>query len=217
MIRPDIIYSVHILAQFMQKPRENQWQAALRVVRYLKGTLGRGILLSSSTDFSLSIYCDADWNSCPISRRSVSSFVTLVGDSPISWKTQKQDVVSHSSAEAEYRSMSEAAREIKWLVHLAKDLGIQQTGPVKMYCDSKSAIYIAANPVFHERTKHIESDCHRVRDAIKAGLIQTVHVRTNEQLSDVLTKALGKEQFEYLLFKLGVRNRHTSNLTGSIR
>ena len=178
--RTDITYSVHILSQFMQSPRENQWEAALRVVRYLKGTVGQGILLSSSSDFNISVYCDADWNSCPTSRRSVSSFVTLVGDSPISWKTEKQDFVSHSSAEAEYRSMSEATREIKWLVRLAKDLGFAPKGAVKLYCDSKSAMYIAANPVFHERTKHIESACHQVRDAMKAGLITAVHVRTNE-------------------------------------
>lgn len=147
----------------------------------------------------------------------MSSFVTLVGDSPISWQTKKQDVVSHLSTEAEYRSMSEATREIKWLVRLAKDLGILQKGPVKMYCDSKSAIYIAANCVFLERTKHIKFDCHRVRNAIKEGLISTVHVQTNEKLADVLTKAIGKETFDYLLFKLGVRNLHTSNLRRSIR
>ena len=215
--RPYLTYAVHILSQFMQTPRENQWKAALRVVRYLKGTVGQGILLSSSSDFSISVYCDADWNSCPTSRRSVSSFVTLVGGSPISWKTEKQDVMSHSSAESEYRSMSEATREIKWLVRLAKDLGFEPKGAVKLYCDSKSAIYIAANPVFHERTKHFESACHNIRNAIKAGLISTVHFRTNEQLADVLAKALGRVQFENLLFKLGVRNLHTSNLRGSIR
>ena len=113
--------------------------------------------------------------------------------------------------------MSEATREIKWLVRLAKDLGFEPKGAVKLYCDSKSAIYIAANPVFHERTKHFESACHNIRNAIKAGLISTVHFRTNEQLADVLAKALGRVQFENLLFKLGVRNLQTSNLRGSIR
>lgn len=202
--RPDISYSVYILAQFMQTPREAHWDSALRVVRYWKGTVGQGILLSPSSDLRLSVYCDADWSSCPTSRRSLSSYVAMVGDSSISWRTQKQDVVSHSSAEAEYRSMAEASREIKWLKRLLHDLGAPLTEPVKLYRDSKSAIYIATNPVFHERTKHVESDCHQVRDAIKAGLITTVHVRTNEQIADVLTKALGRVQFEKLLFQMGV-------------
>lgn len=146
----------------------------------------------------------------------MSAFVALVGDSPVSWRTKKQKVVSHSSAESEYRSMAQATREIKWLRRLLKDLGAPQKTPSKLFCDSKSAIYIAANPVFHERTKHIESDCHQVRDAIQEGLLKTVHVRTTEQLADVLTKALGKVQFEELLFKLGVRNFHTPNLRGGI-
>lgn len=214
--RPDISYSVHILAQFMQTPRVAQWEATLRVVRYLKGTAGQGILLSSNPDLSLSVYCDADWQSCPTSRRSLSAYVAMVGDSAISWRTQKQDVVSHSSAEVEYRSMAEASREIKWLRRLLHDLGSSLKDPVRLFCDSKSAIYIATNPVFHERTKHVESDCHQVRDSIKAGLITTVHVRTNEQLADVLTKALGRVQFEKLLHSMGVRNFHLPKLRGSI-
>lgn len=134
----------------------------------------------------------------------------------MSWKTKKQKVVSHSSAEAEYRSMAQATREIKWLRRLLFDLGAKQLKPSKLFCDSKSAIYIVANPVFHERTKHIESDCHQVRDAIQDGVLETVHVRTHEQVADVLTKALGRVQFEALLVKLGVRNLHLPNLKGSI-
>lgn len=214
--RPDISNSVHILAQFMQTPRETHWEAALRVVRYLKRTAGQGVLLSLSPDLRLSVYCDADWSSCPTSRRSLSAYVAMVGDSPISWRTQKQDVVSHSSAEAEYRSMAEASREIKWLRRLLRDIGSPDTEPVRLFCDSKSAIYIATSPVFHQRTKHVESDCHQVRDSIKAGLISTVHVRTNEQLADVLTKALGRVQFEKLLSKMRVKNYHLPKLRGNI-
>ncbi|XP_013632843.1 PREDICTED: uncharacterized mitochondrial protein AtMg00810-like [Brassica oleracea var. oleracea] len=110
--RPNISYSVHILSQFMKAPREMQWDAALRVVKYLKGTAGQGIMLSSKSELNLSVYCDADWSACPVTRRSLSAYVTLVGDSPVSWKTKKQSVVSHSSAEAEYRSMAQATREV---------------------------------------------------------------------------------------------------------
>ena len=125
--RPDISYSVHILSQFMKAPREMQWGAALRVVKYLKGTAGQGIMLSSKSELNLSVYCDADWSACPVTRRSLSAYVTLVGDSPVSWKTKKQSVVSHSSAEAEYRSMAQATREVKWLRRLLNDLGAPQS------------------------------------------------------------------------------------------
>lgn len=147
--RPDISYSVHILSQFMKAPREKQWEATLRVVKYLKGTAGQGIMLSSKTDLNMSVYCDADWYACPITRRSLSAYVTLMGDSPVSRKTKKHEVVSHSLAEAEYRSMAQATREVKWLRRLLNDLEAKQFKPSKMFCDSKSAIYIAANPVFY--------------------------------------------------------------------
>ena len=116
--------------------------------------------------------------------------------------------MSHSSAEAEYRAMAATLRELKWLKRLLGDFGVKHSDPMQMFCDSKSAIYIATNPVFHERTKHIESDCHSVRDAVQDRLITFRHVRTTEQLADIMTKALGSSSFHYLLNKLGVRNLH---------
>ena len=83
------------------------------------------------------MYCDADWSSCSAYKRSLSAYVAMVGDSAISWRTQEQDVVSHSSAEAEYMSMAEASREIKWLRRLLHDLGEPLKDPVRLYCDSK--------------------------------------------------------------------------------
>ncbi|KAL0649621.1 hypothetical protein Bca4012_092312 [Brassica carinata] len=102
--------------------------------------------------------------------------------------------------------MAAALRELKWLKRLLGDLGVTRKTPMDLFCDSKSALHIAANPVFHERTKHIEADCHSVRDAVEDRLIVTRHVRTTEQLADLMTKALGSAQFHFLLSKLGVRN-----------
>ena len=111
--RPELCYSVHILSQFMKHSKEAHWLAALRVVRFLKRTLGQGILLQSDPDLTLSVYCDADWSVCPLTRRSLSAFMVMLGGSPIAWKTKKQRTVTHSSTEAEYRSMATALRETK--------------------------------------------------------------------------------------------------------
>lgn len=83
MTRPELCYSIHLLSQFMKSPREGHLNAALRVVRYLKGTSSQGILMSSDDNLDFSVYCDADWSSCLVSRRSLSSFVVLLGDSPV--------------------------------------------------------------------------------------------------------------------------------------
>ena len=201
----ELSYSIHLLSQFMQTPRQAHWDAALHVVRYLKGSLGQGILLRADTNIDLSIYCDSDWQSSPLTRRSLSSYVVMLGGFPIAWKTKKQDTVSHSSVEVEYRAMAYAVKEIKWIVPLVKDLGASPSTHVSFYCDSQVAIHIASNPVFQERTKHIERDYHCVRDAAHAGLVSMRHVRTKDQLADILTKALGRPQFDFLLSKLGVQ------------
>ena len=90
--------------------------------------------------------------------------------------------MSLSSSEAEYRAMAVVTCELKWMIGLLKSLGVTQQGPVPLECDSQSALYIAHNPVFHERTKHIEVDCHFVRDAIHAVLISPSYFPTEDQL-----------------------------------
>lgn len=206
--RPELSYVVHVLAQFLNKPKEKHWDAAIRVVRYLKGSPGKGIVLSSNGDLRISAYCDSDFSACPLSRRSLSGFVVRLGNSPIAWKTKKQQTVSLSSAEAEYRAMGFTLKELKWNRELLSCFGIQHSAPMVLFCDSQAALHIAANPVFHERTKHLERDCHFVRDEIVAGGLATAKVHTSEQLADVLTKALGVSQFNYLTGKLGIRDLH---------
>lgn len=110
--RPELCYAIHLLSQFMKAPHVAHWDAALRVVRFLKGCPGQGILLRSDSSLKLSVYVDADWSTCPITRRSLSAFVVLLGGNPISWRTKKQDTLSHSSAEAEYRAMAAATKEM---------------------------------------------------------------------------------------------------------
>ncbi|KAJ3685421.1 hypothetical protein LUZ61_014585 [Rhynchospora tenuis] len=206
--RPELCYSVHILAQFMQNPHQTHYEAALRVVRFLKGNPGQGLLLKADGNLQLNAFCDSDWASCPLTRRSLSGYFVMLGNSPISWKTKKQQTVSRSSAEAEYRSMANATSELLWLKSFLKSLDVIHFQPMKLWCDSQAALHIATNPVFHERTKHIELDCHFVRDQIRIGCIAAVYTRSSEQLADIFTKALGKQQFNYLLGKLGICDLH---------
>ena len=192
----------------MQEPRQEHWDAALRVVRYLKGSPGQGILLRSDSELSLKGWCDSDWAACPLTRRSLTGWLVFLGHSPIAWKTKKQHTVARSSAEAEYRSMASITCELKWLKGLLLSLGVHHPKAIPLFCDSQSALHIAQNPVFHERTKHIEVDCHFVRDAIQEGLLAPSYVPTTVQLADIFTKALGKKQFDFLLDKLGIFDLH---------
>ncbi|CAM8966871.1 unnamed protein product [Rhodiola kirilowii] len=204
--RPDLAYPVHILSQFMQRPTEDHHTAALRLLRFVKAAPAQGIYFAANSDLTLSAYCDADWAACPLIRRSITGHCVLLGSCVISWKTKKQPVVSRSSAESEYRSMAAVCCELTWLARLISDMGVVVAAPVHLHCDNKAAIHIAHNPVFHERTKHVELDCHLVRSHVISKFILPLHINTNDQPADIFTKPLTREQLRYLCSKLGVSN-----------
>ncbi|XP_019099760.1 PREDICTED: uncharacterized protein LOC109132543 [Camelina sativa] len=127
--RPELSYVVNILAQFMQTPLLDHWNAAQRLVRYLKSSPGQGVVLSSTTPLQVNAYCDSDFNKDPSSRRSLTSYIVMLGDSPLQWKTKKQSRVSLSSAEAEYRAMAMTCTELLWLKEVLQFLGIANPQP----------------------------------------------------------------------------------------
>lgn len=127
----------------------------------------------------------------------------------MTWKSKKQSVVARSSAEAEFRAMAQGICELLWLKIILEDLRIKSDAPMRLYCDNKSAISIAHNPVQHDRTKHIEVDRHFIKEKLDSGLICTSYVSSQDNLADIVTKGLNSNNFERIVSKLGMENTYS--------
>ncbi|RVX23211.1 Retrovirus-related Pol polyprotein from transposon RE1 [Vitis vinifera] len=187
---PDISFPVSVVSQFLQSPCDSHWDAVIRILQYIKSTPGQGVLYENRGHTQVVGYTDADWAGSPTDRRSTSGYCVFIGGNLISWKSKKQDVVARSSAEAEYRAMALATCELIWLRHLLQKLRFGKDEQMKLICDNQAALHIASNPVFRERTKHIEVDCHFIREKIASGCVATSFVNSNDQLADIFTKSL---------------------------
>lgn len=144
----------------MHSPYQCHLDAATRILRYLKGTPGRGLMFRKQEKRCIEVFVDADWAGCPNDRRSTSGYCSFVFGNLVTWRSKKQSVVARSSAEAELRSAALGICEALWIKLLLEELKIEKQSPMLILCDNKAAIAITHNPVHHNRTKHIEIDRH---------------------------------------------------------
>ncbi|KAL0451442.1 UNVERIFIED_CONTAM: Retrovirus-related Pol polyprotein from transposon RE1 [Sesamum latifolium] len=202
--RPDIAFSVGVIYQFMDQPCEIHLIAAKRILRYIKNTLSYGLMHEKSKFFSLSGFVDADWAGDVNDRRSTMGFCFTIGFAVILWCSKKQTTVALSSCEAEYVVSTMATQECLWLRRLIREMMTNLNHPIQIFCDNESAIKLAGNPVFHARSKHIETHYHFVREKVLSQDIELQEIRTNKQVADIFTKALARAKFEEFREALGV-------------
>ncbi|KAJ9537518.1 hypothetical protein OSB04_030251 [Centaurea solstitialis] len=203
--RPDIAYAVQQVCLFMHDPRLPHLNALKRILRYLKGTISHGLHIKASAVDRLVAYSDADWAGCPTTRRSTSGFCVYLGDNLVSWSSKRQHVVSRSSAEAEYRGIANVVAETAWLRNLLLELYCPLSRATVVFCDNVSAMYLASNPVQHQRTKHVEIDLHFVRERVAIGHVRVLHVPSAYQYADIFTKGLPTSLFLDFRDSLNIR------------
>jgi len=204
--RPDIAYAVGIVSRYMEDPRGSHWAAVKQILRYLSGTVNYGCIYKKlkTPETSIIGYSDSDLAGDVDDRKSTSGSVFLLGNSLVTWSSQKQRVVALSSCEAEYIASANAACQGIWLSRLLGELMGIPTPQVKLLVDNKSAIALSKNPVHHDRSKHIDIRYHFIRDCVDRGEVDIEHVGTGDQLADILTKALGRVKFVEQRQQLGV-------------
>jgi hypothetical protein len=153
---------------------------------------------------SLQGYVDADWAGSAVDRKITFGCCFTLGYAMVSWCSRKQSFVALSTAEAEYIALSVAIREVVWLRKLLTDLFDHEMDPTTDHCDNQSCVKLSENPVFHNRSKHIEIKYHYIRDMVQRKTIHMQYLPTHEQIADIFTKPLAKTKFEYFRERLGL-------------
>nr|GEU56965.1 copia protein [Tanacetum cinerariifolium] len=199
--RPDLVFVVCMCAMYQTSPIKKHIEALKRVFQYLKGTINWGLWYSKDTAMALTAYADADHASCQDTRRSTSGSAQFLGDKLVSWSSKKQKSTAISTIEAECIAMSGCCAQILWIRSQLTNYGFD-IYKIPLYCDNLSAIALCCINVQHFRSKHINIRHHFIREQVERGVVELYFVTTNYQLADIFTKALPRQQFEFILPRL---------------
>lgn len=208
--RPDILYATGLISHYMENPTTTHLKTARRILRYLKGTINFGLFYSTSNDYKLVGYSDSDWAGDIDDRKSTTGFVFFMGDTAFTWMSKKQPIVTLSTCEAEYVIATSCVCHAIWMRSLLKELGWPQEDPTTICVDNKSTL--AKNPVFHDRSKHIDTRYHYIRECITRKDVQVEYVKSKDQVADIFTKPLKQE--DYQIKKFGWNDK--SSLRGGV-
>jgi hypothetical protein len=203
--RPDLAYSIGVVSRFMEAPSQAHWGAVKQILRYLKGTMDYGCKYGKGTELKSFLlgYSDSDFAGDIEDRKSTSGVVYFLSSNMVTWSSQKQKIVALSSCEAKYVAAAVACQGV-WLSRLLGDLLGTKEMLVKLLMDNKSTIALSKNLVHHDRSKHIDTRYHYIRERIEKGKVEVDHVGTKEQLVDIFTKALGHARFIDLRGAIGM-------------
>eukprot|EP00253_Pinus_taeda_P026892 PITA_26892 len=205
--RPNLAHAVGVLSRFMSKPRKEHWTVVKRVFRYLRGTSDYGLCYQGrpGLDRVLNIrgFVDVDWARDLDHRRSTSGYVFNLFGGAVSQMSKKQSVVALSTLEVEYMAATHASKEAVWLQILCSSMGLVQ-GAIRIDCDNQSAIFLAENPAYHSKTKHIDVQYHFVRDMIEEKKVLMVKVDTLKNTTDALNKSMSSEKFSCCRETMGI-------------
>ncbi|XP_052208544.1 uncharacterized mitochondrial protein AtMg00810-like [Diospyros lotus] len=186
---PDIAFMVNKLSQFLSSPKQQHWLACKRLLRYLKGTVGLGLLFTPSPDdLSLTVYTDVNHAGCKVTRKSTSGLCVFLGKNLLIWSSRKQSMVARSIGEAKYRAIAQGFTKILWLKSLFSELGYPCSKVPIIWSDNMATMSIAENLVFHSRTKDIKIDVYFVHEKVENSEVEIRYVPTLYQIVDIFTK-----------------------------
>jgi hypothetical protein len=205
LTRLDISFSINKVCQFLHAPTTAHWSVVKRILRYLHGTCGLGILIRRSSSLLLSAFSDADWAGNVDDRHSTGGFAIFLSSNLITWCARKQAIVSRSSTEAEYKALANATTEVIWVQSVLVELGTNLPRSPCLWCDNLGATYMTVNPRFHGRTKNIEIDFHFVRERVAQRQLHVRFISSADQVAEGFTKSLPVSKLD--IFHRNLRNQ----------
>ncbi|CAL8168757.1 unnamed protein product [Prunus armeniaca] len=201
---PDISYSVNQVCQFLHAPSTTHLTAVKRILRYLIATPDYGLPIHKGKPHHTA-FCDVDWAGNPNNRRSTIGPCIFLGTNLISWSAKTQTIMARSSTKVEYRALATTTADDLWICSLLKELHVLLNHPPLFHYDNILAVALAANPIFHAQTKHIEVDYHFIRNLVTSKAISIQHLPSHSQIADIFTKGLPTERLLTLRSKLITR------------
>ncbi|KAK4342495.1 hypothetical protein RND71_038311 [Anisodus tanguticus] len=206
--RPYIFFAVRVVSHFIEAPTSTHFKVTRRILRYLKGTIDLGLFYSSFNDFNLVGYCDSDYAEDIDDRKSKIDFVFFLGDCVISWSSKKQAIVHVSTREVEYVATISCTCHAIWLRRLLNQINLPQIEATTICVDNKSAQTLAKNPVYHDRSKHIDTRYHFLRKCIAKKDVELKYVMSHDQVTYIFTKPFKFEDFQRLRSILGMKKKN---------
>jgi hypothetical protein len=209
--RPDLSNSVRELSKVMDGANKAHQKALLRAIKFVEQTQERKLVLSPVCNdliWEIKAYSDSDFAGDTETRKSVSGYIIYLNGAAIAWRSKGQKSVSLSSTEAEYMAISEVAMEILYIVGILKFLDVKISFPIEVNVDNIGAVYLSKNATTGNRTKHIDTRYHFVREYIEDGIVKVIFVRSEENDADIFTKNLNGEAFEKHCTSIGLKDIH---------
>jgi hypothetical protein len=202
--RPDISYTVGVLARFNTNPGPAHWKAVKHLFRYLKGTMDLKLTYSPTSSNDFETFVDADHGGDKDSGKSTTGYALRVGSGVTSWSSKRQSIVALSTTEAEYVAATSAGAESIWMEQLLDELGYPMTNAPTLHMDNQSALSVAKNPEHHGRMKHLDLRFFWLQEAIDTEQLQVQYLPTSDMPADILTKALPRVLVEQHRQSLGL-------------
>jgi hypothetical protein len=192
---PDIAFAVTKLAQFLANPSQDHVNKALHVCHYLISTRKYCLVYNGESGAGLIAYSNSDWASDPNTRQSQSGYFLMLAGGIVSWTSHAQKTIAFLSTEAEYMSISDCSRQVKWVKMLLSKIGYK-LGPIPICGDNQGSIFIASNPVTEKRSKHIDIHYQFICEVVEDGYVDVAFIDGDKNPADMFTKNLGCIKFD---------------------